>query len=299
MKRTGTNHPKFGMLADSLGIRLYGAVGIMEMLWHFTAQHAPQGDIGKWPDVRIARFVDWPIEDSERLMRALVDCKLLDECATCRFVVHDWHEHCDDAVHMMLARSTLRFASGAIPSLSRFTKDERQKILTAFDEQAHKKRFKTHKSTQKHTENALKHTKNALPSHALPKPSHALPSQATDSAVAGCESETHDMCSPEEFLETWNRADGNVKANRLEGKRLTAFNARLKEKSWLESWRSALDKFPLKLITSDPNGWKPDIDWFLKPDSVSRIIEGKYDWSKHSHVEASLRPAFNPFGAET
>src|SRR5579863_8687 len=170
VKRTGTNHPKFGMLADSLGIRLYGAVGIMEMLWHFTAQHAPQGDIGKWPDVRIARFVDWPIEDSERLMRALVDCKLLDECATCRFVVHDWHEHCDDAVHMMLARSTLRFASGAIPSLSRFTKDERQKILTAFDEQAHKKRFKTHKSTQKHTENALKHTKNALPSHALPKP---------------------------------------------------------------------------------------------------------------------------------
>jgi hypothetical protein len=41
-------------------------------------------------------------------------------------------------------------------------------------------------------------------------------------------------------------------------------------------------KFPLKVTRGSPNGWKPDVDWILKPDSLPAIVEGKYDWEKNT-----------------
>lgn len=82
----------------------------------------------------------------------------------------------------------------------------------------------------------------------------------------------------EEFFTAWNQTTGARPMAKLTDKRRAAIGARLAETEW--DWRAALAKFPLPCFASDPNGWQPDIDFFLRPDSVTRILEGKYDWKK-------------------
>ena len=59
MKRGTPEHPKMLLLASTLEINNYAAVGLMECLWHFTARYAPQGNIGKYTDEIIAHKIGW------------------------------------------------------------------------------------------------------------------------------------------------------------------------------------------------------------------------------------------------
>lgn len=81
-----------------------------------------------------------------------------------------------------------------------------------------------------------------------------------------------------DFISAWNGADGcrHNRGDSLTPARRKAFRTRLKSKGW--EWQAALAKFPLK-CTEQENGWKPDLEWFLRPDSVHAILEGKYDWT--------------------
>jgi hypothetical protein len=81
-----------------------------------------------------------------------------------------------------------------------------------------------------------------------------------------------------EFFEKWNKLPGVHKATKTEGKRLNQLRTRLRDPDW--NWRGAMAKFPLPCTQGEPGGWEPDVDWFLKPDSVMHILEGKYDWRK-------------------
>src|SRR6516162_936176 len=116
MKRGTPEHPKMKELARLLNIPLYSAVGIMEMLWHFTAKYAPQGDIGKFSDADIAAAVGWEVRSGSkgvrtevRLGSALVHAGFLETSPQHRLVVHDWHDHADQAVARRLARQRLDF----------------------------------------------------------------------------------------------------------------------------------------------------------------------------------------------
>lgn len=132
MKRGTPDHPKLGMLQERLKIKKREAVGIMELMFHFTAQYCPQGDIGKFDDERIAAALDWDTRKAAALMDGLVDAGLLDEMDGARLYVHDWHEHCDDAVHMRLARQVLLFANGKRPKLNRLGSEDKQRILQEY-----------------------------------------------------------------------------------------------------------------------------------------------------------------------
>lgn len=81
------------------------------------------------------------------------------------------------------------------------------------------------------------------------------------------------------FLAAWNSTPGVVPCRGavLTDKRRRAFRARAADPAW--DWRAALKKFPLPCF-DEPNGWRPDVEWFLRPDSVTKILEGKYDWTK-------------------
>lgn len=116
MKRGGPTHPKIAELATILNIDRAWAVGIVEMLWHFTAQFAPQGDIGKYSDKKIADFIGWKKHSGSRgvtselwLSSALVRSGLVDCCDCHRLVVHDWAEHADQSVIRKLTRQKLAF----------------------------------------------------------------------------------------------------------------------------------------------------------------------------------------------
>ena len=121
MKRSCLHHTKMGALVAELGVPLYAAAGVLEVIWHLTAREAPQGNIGKLSDAAIARWVGWA-DDPARLVAALVNSGWLDKSDTHRLVVHDWHEHADDAVKKSLLRQKLPFLSRHVekcPDMSR------------------------------------------------------------------------------------------------------------------------------------------------------------------------------------
>lgn len=110
MKRGTPEHPKSLELQERLACSKREAVGILELLFHFTARYAPRGDVGRWSDARIATACDWPGEPSV-LVDALVDSGWLDRDEAHRLLVHDFHDHADQAVKKALDRAGLDPAS--------------------------------------------------------------------------------------------------------------------------------------------------------------------------------------------
>jgi hypothetical protein len=140
MKRGSIDHPKVKRLGRLLKLRMFGAVGILECLYHFTSEYAPDGGIGKFSDDEIADACDWG-GSASNLISALSQAGLIDLSGTHRLVVHDWSEHADDGVHMKLARAGVLFADGQVPKLHRLTKEEREKCQAKLDaRQTHGKR---------------------------------------------------------------------------------------------------------------------------------------------------------------
>lgn len=83
----------------------------------------------------------------------------------------------------------------------------------------------------------------------------------------------------EEFLNAWNAVAHFQHARALTSKRLRAFRARVNDEFWLTNWRKALEHAARLPFCSGSNdrSWIAAIDWFLRPDTVMRIIEGAYD----------------------
>jgi hypothetical protein len=120
MKRGTPEHPKTKLLAQLLNVDLSTAVGLLELLWHFTAKYAPQGDIGRYSDKQIAAALHWHrrsgkkgVPTEVRLRSALVQAEFMDTSLHHRLVVHDWNEHADQSVKRMLARRRLSFVQPA------------------------------------------------------------------------------------------------------------------------------------------------------------------------------------------
>lgn len=124
MKRGTPRHPKVASLADIISVELFAAVGLLELMWHFTSEYAPAGDIGRHSDQAIARALHWR-KNAHTLVNGFVESRWLDKSDEYRLVVHDWPEHADDATHMKVARSRVRFWDGTIPNLKRLPSAER------------------------------------------------------------------------------------------------------------------------------------------------------------------------------
>ena len=88
-----------------------------------------------------------------------------------------------------------------------------------------------------------------------------------------------------EFQIAWNSRPGVVPCRKVAGKRLISMKTRLADDDW--KWRDAIAKFPLRCFADNPGGFQPNVDWFLRPDTVNKILEGAYDWSKSN---SSQRP---------
>jgi hypothetical protein len=87
-------HRKTRQLASILGIQPCYAIGILEALWHATAEHAPQGNIGRLSNADIAMEMYYTY-NPDVLMTALVEAKFLDENKEFRLVVHNWAKRAD------------------------------------------------------------------------------------------------------------------------------------------------------------------------------------------------------------
>lgn len=106
--------PKVARLQRLTGMRKVETVGTLELLWLFTMEQTPRGDIGKWDDGDIEDACGWAGEAGE-LVAALCDAKWLDACPEHRLVVHDWAEHAPAFLKKRDTRSSAYFVSRCQP----------------------------------------------------------------------------------------------------------------------------------------------------------------------------------------
>lgn len=115
MKLDALDHPKTYDFASRLDVTRPTAIGHLELLWSFTGQKAPQGNLGKWPDGAIARACDW-MGDPKVFISALVDSGFLDVDEQHRLTVHDWSVHAPGWVRAKLKNAKLGFLEALNPS---------------------------------------------------------------------------------------------------------------------------------------------------------------------------------------
>lgn len=83
--QTLREHPKTKRLCRLLTLDRWQAVGLLQFLWWWALDYAPEGDLSGFSDEDIADAVDWT-EDAGRLMRALVEAGFIDDGRH----IHDW-----------------------------------------------------------------------------------------------------------------------------------------------------------------------------------------------------------------
>ena len=104
-------HRKTRRLAKLMNIAQPFALGLMEALWHVTAEQAPTGAIGRLSNKDIADEMFWD-EDPDLLIESFISAGLIDKHPQFRLVIHDWQSHADQATKRKLARHGKTFADG-------------------------------------------------------------------------------------------------------------------------------------------------------------------------------------------
>ena len=81
------------------------------------------------------------------------------------------------------------------------------------------------------------------------------------------------------MMEAWNamaETCGLATVLKMTDSRKRSLKARWDEKDWRKHWKWALAEIPERPFMTGKKGWKATIDWFLKPDSITKIREGMY-----------------------
>jgi hypothetical protein len=91
-----------------------------------------------------------------------------------------------------------------------------------------------------------------------------------------------------DFVEAWNALPAPYpKVQRLTDNRRAAFRTRCSDPWWRDNWIAAMAKLALSEFCKGggSTAWVADADWFLRPDSVAKLMEGKYDPRTVTHDE--------------
>jgi len=305
VKSDTPEHPKLLDLAGRIG-QLQGvplewartcACGILERLWRFTAQYAPQGNIGQHSDYAIEASLGWPGE-SGQCIAALIDAGWVERHETLRLVIHDWPEHCANFVHTTLARKHLFFWDGTAPNFNDLngngertqakkfyeSKDTPSSLHGTSKESPRRVQGESNDrggdSTVTYT-NTITNTNTKEEEDKISVPTEPHPSsEGTPATPPG------DPVPYEEIQAAWNDVadrNGLPGVRNFNGKRKQALRARWKDKFFRENWRAAIEKIPdsgFLLGRSKPKDgtkpWRANIDWFSRPGSVEKVIEGHY-----------------------
>jgi len=98
-----------------------------------------------------------------------------------------------------------------------------------------------------------------------------------------------------QLLDAWNALpDPFPKIRSMSPGRSRALNARMKDAFWNVYWKQAMERMKASrfLMGENERKWIADVDFFLRPDTVAKIMECKYDtpgtgkpaveeWRKH------------------
>jgi hypothetical protein len=94
-----------------------------------------------------------------------------------------------------------------------------------------------------------------------------------------------------EFRGLWNSHHGLRKIEQWTERRLRLFRKRLADQYFSSNWREGINRvaqIPF-CCGAGPRGWRADVEWFLKADTLTKVMEGFYD-----RAQAAPQVEFGP-----
>ncbi len=93
------------------------------------------------------------------------------------------------------------------------------------------------------------------------------------------EQSSRDAPTVEALVDQWNAIPGIVRCLKVTESRKRAYHTRAADPDWLANVPAALAKLAASTFCRGENdrGWRADIEWFLRPDTLVKLLEGKYD----------------------
>jgi uncharacterized protein YdaU (DUF1376 family) len=124
------------------------------------------------------------------------------------------------------------------------------------------------------------------------------PVSSLQSPVSYKEGECASRVQSSEIAEVFDAWNGKAKLPQclvVSDKRRQSLKARLNNPFFKSNWRAALEKVvnsPFCRGETESGDWKASFDWFITPDAVLKIMEGKYD-SKEPQRKSCIDTAYN------
>ncbi len=265
MKAGTQNHLKVKRLQRLLGVPMYRAVGILESLWLLCLDCCDDGRIGKFSDDEIADYLGWDgSKIASELVRALSDAGWLDPDDECRYVIHDWLDHCPEYIKDRIRKRGARV-------------EKRRKSTTYVQVEPDAAGTLPDKPGQTPDQAGL------VPS--IPNPTQPITTQPNPTNTLSANA---DEVTIDDLVAAWNETSGVIQCRSITKQRIAALKIRLKDQVWVEGWEESLTHFPLRCFQGESDPWRPDLDWFLKPGNVLKILEGKYDFEKSNGRQRGL-----------
>lgn len=110
----------------------------------------------------------------------------------------------------------------------------------------------------------------------------ASSSSSTSTSVSDADASQRDVATTaiQVVVDAWNMLGKPfAMVSRIAGKRRTAIRNRLADDWWRENWRAGMERVRGSTFCrgGGEQGWVADFDWFVRPDTLTKVLEGKYD----------------------
>ena len=122
---------------------------------------------------------------------------------------------------------------------------------------------------------------------------HTPKEEGDKSATLSPPSKKSESAGLQEVFDAWNALPGVFpQCLLLSDKRRRTLQIRLREPFFAGAWRDALARLSASRFAQGENdrGWRASFDWFITPDVVQKIMEGKYDTRNGKKAESNQTP---------
>lgn len=254
------DHPKTKRAARLLGVRQSELVGCLHFLWYWALEYAPDGDVEDFEAEDLADAADWP-GDPELFVDALLNCGPKDSAGFLerldgRLVIHDWEENQGSQFRgRVMAANRKRRAREQVQVAT----PERDESVTEQDMVTpHRDDVTPDRDLARAKDRPTDRTDKTGPDRTDPR-------AGAREEVASLVGDFHRLCPSLPKVQ-----------------QLTEPRRKRLSRALGDLGRDGLRDFFQRVEASDllsgrKTDWRADIDWILKPEHLTKILEGSYD----------------------
>lgn len=239
------DHPKRKRLSRLLGLDVYATIGLLNCLWWWAMDYAPDGDLSRYDPFDVADGIDYP-GDPDELMAALREAGFLDDMQ-----LHDWDEYGEKLYRRRLANAErMRQARAQKTPENDDANTRAEHVQNTCNARAG--HVQSERTGQDRTGQDIEIT------HSCPSASDGLADLVADFHAA-CPS----LPRVRQLTQTRKQ-------------RLARLRRELGDDGLRELFRR-VEASDFLTGRQGGRGWRADFDWITKPEHVTRILEGAYD----------------------